>query len=140
LYTKKHYNLTMRVQLLIRLILISLIITACSVQPTQPTHSETATIQETSGPLEVSPTIAEISNTACPGDEVNPLGQSIAEDYDFITYDQVMAWFCEGAAFEDIMVALETEAVTDTPAGEMLQMLADGFTWDEIWQLVGLDE
>ncbi|MCB2213885.1 hypothetical protein KQH50_00680 [bacterium] len=76
--------------------------------------------------------------TDCPGDEINPLGQSIAEDYDFTDYDQVMTWFCEGAEFEDILVALETEALTDEPAGDMLQMLADGLNWDEIWLLVGL--
>ena len=29
---------------------------------------------------------------------------------------------------------------TGTPAEEMLQMLADGFTWDEIWQSIGLTE
>ncbi len=76
----------------------------------------------------------------CPSQTaVNPIGESIADEYDFVTYDDVMAWFCEGAAFEDIVVALETEALTDTPAEEMLQMLADGFTWEEIWFVVGLE-
>jgi hypothetical protein len=74
----------------------------------------------------------------CLNGEVSPIGQSIADEYDFVDYDQVMVWFCNGAEFEDILVALETESQTGTPAEEMLQMLADGFTWDEIWQEIGL--
>lgn len=76
----------------------------------------------------------------CLGGEVSPIGQSIADEYDSVGYDQVMVWFCNGAEFEDILVALETESQTGTSAEEMLQMLADGFTWDEIWQVTGLTE
>jgi len=69
-----------------------------------------------------------------------PIAQDIADDYETASYEQVITWFCDGAEFEDILVALETEAQTDTSAGEMLQMLADGFTWEEIWLLVGLTD
>ena len=74
------------------------------------------------------------------GDEVSPVGQSIADDYEFASYEQVMTWFCNGAEFEDILVALETQSQTDVLADEMLQMLADGFTWEEIWQIIGILE
>jgi len=76
----------------------------------------------------------------CLGGEVSPIGESIVEDYEFTDYAEVITWFCNGAEFEDILVALETESLTGTPAEEMLQMLAAGFTWEEIWQLVGLTE
>ena len=56
-----------------------------------------------------------------------------------MTYDQVMTWFCDGAEFEDILVALETQDVTGEPAEDMLQMLADELTRDDIWLLDGLD-
>ena len=56
-----------------------------------------------------------------------------------MTYDQAMTWFCDGAEFEDILVALETQDVTGEPAEDMLQMLVDGLTWDDIWLLDGLD-
>lgn len=92
--------------------------------------SEVVVTEETTG---------EVATTECPGDEINPIGESIAADYDFATYDQVMTWFCDGAEFEDILVALETQGLTGEPAEEMLQMLADGLTWDDIWLLVGLD-
>lgn len=83
---------------------------------------------------------AEVAAPNCLGDEISPIGQSIANDYETASYEQVMAWFCNGAEFEDILVALETETQTGTPADDMLQMLANGFTWEEIWQLVGLTE
>jgi len=76
----------------------------------------------------------------CRGDEVNPIAQTIAEDYEFTTYKEVMTWFCNGAEFEDILVALETEEISAVPAEEMLRMLADGFTWEDIWLLIGVIE
>jgi len=78
------------------------------------------------------------SAPSCTDGTINPIGQAIADDYDSVGYEQVMTWFCNGAEFDDIMVALETEAQTDATVDEMLKMLADGFTWDEIWQSVGL--
>ena len=74
----------------------------------------------------------------CPGTEINRIGASIADEYEFVDYDQVMGWFCEGAEFQDILVALETEDQTGTEAAEMLEMLVDGFSWDEIWEEIGL--
>ena len=134
----------------ITVIVITLaLVTACGVKPTPavapevlstptqildtPTEvqSENVTVEEQASPVD-----ATASN--CLGDEISPIGQSIADDYESASYDQVMTWFCNGAEFEDILVALETEEQTATSADEMLKMLADGFTWDEIWQLVGL--
>lgn len=120
----------------------ALLIAGCTGQTPQPNASATeVTIVdnpvalETTAPVETAP---EEVVTECPGDEINPIGESIAADYDFTNYDQVMTWFCEGAEFEDIMVALETQDATGEPAGDLLQMLADGLTWDDIWLLVGL--
>ena len=82
----------------------------------------------------------ETTGPNCLGDEVSPVGKSIADDYEFSSYEQVMTWFCNGAEFEDILVALETQSQTDIVADETLQMLVDGFTWEEIWQVIGLTE
>ena len=89
--------------------------------------------------LEATP-LPETTSADCLGGEVSPIAESIAKDYEFTNYEEVITWFCDGAEFEDILVALETESVTGTPAEDMLQMLADGFTWDEIWELTGLTE
>jgi hypothetical protein len=147
----------MKTRYLILIPLILLLITACSaaaspsieseIQDT-PTEfknnnapvTETSVPAETLLPIETTTSPAERMSSNCLGDEVSPIGQSIADEYESTSYEQVMTWFCNGAEFEDILVALETEAQTDTSVDEMLKMLADGFTWEEIWQLVGLTD
>ena len=74
----------------------------------------------------------------CASAEANQLGAAIAADYAFTTTEQVMAWFCAGAEFEDILVALETADQTGASTEEMLSMLAAGMSWEEIWQVVDL--
>lgn len=76
----------------------------------------------------------------CLGPELNEIGQGIADHFDATNYDEVMTWFCNGAEFEDILLALQSEEQSDVQVEEMLLMLADGFTWDEIWQLLGMTE
>ena len=76
----------------------------------------------------------------CPGEAINIIGLGIADEYEFSSYEEVMTWFCDGAEFEDILVALQTEDQTSFPAEEMLVMLADGFSWEEIWLVVDLIE
>ena len=138
----------MKTKCLVIVLLITLVvITACGAQPDSVIEPNTPdTPIETSEKSEPVPVIEETlppietAGPDCLGDEISPIGQSIADDYESTSYEQVMTWFCNGAEFEDILVALETEAQTDTSADEMLKMLADGFTWDEIWQLVGLTD
>jgi hypothetical protein len=76
----------------------------------------------------------------CASSDANMLGAAIARDYDFTSTEQVMSWFCDGAEFEDILVALETAEQTGASAEEMLIMLAAGLTWEEIWKEVGLTD
>jgi hypothetical protein len=76
--------------------------------------------------------------SACPNSEVGKIAEMVASSYSFTNTDEVLSWFCAGAEFEDILVALETEKTTGTAAEDTLQMRADGLTWEEIWQVVGL--
>jgi len=139
-------------------LLITLLVHACSA-PASPPAEQAVPTASLSQPEAVSPTpeptqesvpistqvpeatpLPEAASTDCLGGEVSPIAESIAKDYEFTNYEEVITWFCNGAEFEDILVALESESVTGTPAEDMLQMLADGFTWDEIWGLTGLTE
>jgi hypothetical protein len=85
-------------------------------------------------------TITPTSDSDCLGSEKSEIGQEIADEFDEIGYDQIMIWFCNGAEFDDISLALLTEQETDASAEEMLFMLADGLSWNDIWLLVGLTE
>jgi hypothetical protein len=124
-------------QIVIALITLILIV-ACGSQPAPVAEQEPLAVPEETTQETLQP--VETASSNCLGDEVSPIGQSIADDFDTVSYEQVMIWFCNGAEFEDILVALETEAVTDFSADELLQMLADGFTWEEIWLLTGFVE
>ncbi len=108
--------------------------------PVVPTHtSEPGQLErESPQPEETQP--VETPDADCPGEETNTIGQGIADEYEFTSYEDVMTWFCNGAEFEDILVALQTEEQSGTPVEEMLVMLAGGFTWEEIWLVVGLIE
>jgi len=87
-----------------------------------------------------SPAAPAAASSDCLEGERSRIGEAIAEDYAFTDYEEVVSWFCDGAEFEDILVALETEDISGVPVEDTLQMLADGFNWEEIWQLLGLTE
>jgi hypothetical protein len=77
----------------------------------------------------------------CYGEEIHPIGQSIADLYPEQTdYEQVMVWFCNGFEFEDIMTALQTAEGSDFSAEELLAKFEHGQTWDEIWAELGIVE
>jgi len=77
----------------------------------------------------------------CYGDQIHPIGQSIADLYpEQMDYEEVMTWFCNGFEFEDILTALQTAEETEYSAEELLSMFDDGQTWDEIWITLGIVE
>jgi len=77
------------------------------------------------------------SGPDCLGPEIHPMGQEIADQFDEATYEEVMTWFCNGAEFEDILVALQTAKDTGELAEDLLKTLAEGQTWEEIWDAIG---
>ncbi len=121
------------------LFVILLLVTACSsnTQPAPAVELDAPATLAIGEPVQDALPLVETAAPNCLGDEISPIGQSIADEYETASYNQIMTWFCNGAEFEDILVALETEAQIDTSAKEMIQMLADGFTWEEIWLVTG---
>ena len=146
----------MRTRFLFIALRITLLVCACNASPLPSTEQNVPTApafqpepvepapQPTTGmapePAQDATPEVETALPNCLGGTVSPIGQSIAEEYESVSYEQVLTWFCNGAEFEDILVALETEAQTGTPAEEMLQMLTDGFSWEEIWQIIELTD
>jgi len=104
----------------------------------EQTSALTAQVPPASTVLITTPQATPSGN--CASEEINQIGQSIAEPYAFTSKEEVMTWFCNGAEFEDILMALETEELNGTPAEEMLEMRAQGLSWDDIWLVVGYVE
>jgi hypothetical protein len=82
-----------------------------------------------------SPSPADMQ-VSCSQVNPHPVGQSIADKYN-TGYDEVMAWFCSGVAFEDILLALETHELTGMPVDELMAS-ARQFGWDQTWLELGL--
>lgn len=76
--------------------------------------------------------------TLCTETNPHPIGESISAKYE-IAYEQVMDWFCDGATFEDILLALETHKLTELPVEELLSR-ADEVGWEQVWAELGLTE
>jgi hypothetical protein len=103
---------------------------------------EETEIKETPTPVEQLEEIppAETSGPDCYGSEPNQIALGIVEKFEGTTYEQVMVWFCNGAEFENILVALQTEKETGYPAEDLLLLIAGDQTWEEIWLSIGLFE
>jgi len=95
--------------------------------------SEGETAEDGSG---VEPT--ENPDTNCSAINPHPMAEGMAETFDF-TYDQIMTWYCDGAAFSDILLALETDLLVEQSPEELLNMLEDS-TWEEIWVEFGVEK
>ena len=93
-----------------------------------PTNEPTAALPETAAPVD------------CVNEDATNISAWIAQDYAFTTSEQVLVWFCGGYEFEDILTALETQDQTGVPAEDLLDMLAQGLDWNEIWSSIGLTE
>jgi len=113
--------------------------------PSKETATKTDEAAPTPDEQESSPAISteeqpqETLGPDCYGDQINPIGQSIADLYpEEMDYEEVMTWFCNGFEFEDILTALQTAEETDTSAEDLLSMFDDGKTWDQIWIELGI--
>lgn len=74
----------------------------------------------------------ENPETNCSSINPHPMAEGMAVQFE-ISYDQIMTWYCDGAAFSDILLALETEELVDLSVEELLSKV-ENKTWEEIWQ------
>jgi hypothetical protein len=47
--------------------------------------------------------------------------------------EEIMHWFCEGEAFEDILLALETQELTGRTLEDLFAM-REQMSWDDVWK------
>lgn len=72
------------------------------------------------------------SPPSCPRLDPHPVGQSIADKFE-VPYGEVMAWFCDGYTFEDILLALQTSEIADIDPGTLLDRYSE-IGWERLWQ------
>ena len=81
-------------------------------------------------------TEADSTTNNCTALDPHPVAQSIEEKFD-VSYDDIMGWYCGGSAFSDILLALETEKLSDVPVPDLLLKVKTQ-TWEEIWLDLGI--
>jgi len=74
--------------------------------------------------------------TDCSTLNPHPIAQGMVDTY-AVSYDEVMTWYCDGYAFSDILLALETSNLADVPVPDLLPLIRNQ-TWDEIWDELGI--
>ena len=94
------------------------------------TRPETDLVEESS----IEPT--ENPETNCSTLNPHPLAEGITEKFS-ISYVEVMTLYCDGYAFSDILLALETEQLVDQSVEDLLSLL-ETRSWEEIWSDLGV--
>ncbi|MCK6585803.1 MAG: hypothetical protein L6Q49_22085 [Anaerolineales bacterium] len=122
-----------------KIIILALIgVTACNPTVTLPENIIGIPVANTPA-SEATPPVGEQSGNSatgyCVGTDHHPIGQNIASTYD-VPYEIIIAWYCSGYSFEDILIALETADAVDVPAAVLLEM-SEEKDWEEIWKEVG---
>ncbi|NQS91113.1 MAG: hypothetical protein HQ574_01775 [Chloroflexi bacterium] len=80
----------------------------------------------------------ENPETNCAAINPHPVAEGMAETYQ-ITYEEVMTLYCDGFAFSDILLALETTTLVDQSPEDLLALL-ETRTWEEIWADLGVNQ
>lgn len=70
-------------------------------------------------------------------EKVHPFAEGIAESYGAST-DAVMAYYCDGSSFGEIMLALQTQRLNGSDAGGLLANVRNGQGWGQMWTEMGL--
>ena len=73
----------------------------------------------------------ENPDTNCSVINPHPVAEGMTDTFE-ITYDEVMILYCDGYAFSDILLALETSELVDQSPEALLARLRTR-TWQEIW-------
>ena len=85
---------------------------------------------------EIDSDTSENPETNCSAINPHPVAEGMTESFE-ITYDEVMTLYCDGYAFTDILLALETSELVDQSPETILVRLRTR-TWQDIWDEFGV--
>lgn len=96
--------------------------------PTQSSHAGESAPQaeETKAAIE-----------SCPELSPHPVAVDIAKTFE-TDYEQVIGWFCNGHPFEEILLALQTQKISEVEVEVVLAERMGGKSWDQIWSDLGI--
>ena len=126
----------MKTKLIIFLGTIFLLICMVGCQSDPQEASSFLSKPEVTSPEESTEEEIEDPDTNCSAINPHPVAEGITETFD-ITYDEVMTLYCDGYAFTDILLALETSELVDQTPVALLARLRTR-TWQEIWDEFGV--
>jgi hypothetical protein len=87
--------------------------------------------------VETDPDAGVNQETDCSTLNPHPIAQGMEETFD-VTYDEIMTWYCDGFAFSDILLALETSELAEVSVPDLLLLIEDQ-SWEEIWDDLGIN-
>ena len=115
--------------------LLTLVLAGCRDNSLKATHYQSR--PETAVEDQTRIDAGQNSETNCSATDPHPMAISISEKFE-ITYEEIMTLYCDGFAFSDILLALETTQLVDQNTEELLNMLATK-SWEEIWSELGVN-
>jgi hypothetical protein len=98
------------------------------VSPTAPATPVPPTLQTTPSPAPV---------TGCPGITPHPEAQRLADLYQ-VSYNEIIAWFCDGIGFGEIDLAYSLSQQAGAPVADIFAMRRSGLGWGDIMLRLGL--
>ena len=87
-------------------LLTLLCLNACTTSEQSPNTSNDQAQPATQAAVMDTPFVSLENGPDCLGSETYSIGEAIANQFEEVTYEEVMTWFCNGAEFEDILVSL----------------------------------
>ena len=126
----------MKTRLITFLGIFLLLICTVGCQSISPNASNSLSKTDTTSLDESARKPPEKPDTDCSALNPHPLAEGMTETFE-ITYDEVMTLYCDGYAFSDILLALETSELVDQSPEALLARLRTR-SWEEIWDEFGI--
>lgn len=121
------------------LLVLSITLLGCSSGPemtdTQPPDDPGEPTELTEEPTQ--PGDAQATVSVCPQLSPHPVAANIAETFE-LEYELVVEWFCSGQPFDEILLAVQTAQITDAEVEALFEARAEGDSWEQIWEDLGV--
>jgi ferric-dicitrate binding protein FerR (iron transport regulator) len=103
-----------------------------------PTSVPPSATPAVTAPLKPSEAAKADDANACPGAELHPTGQTLAQRYD-VPYETIMTWFCRNYGFGEIDLAYSLSQRSGRTVDEVFALHASGSSWGELKQQLAPD-